>query len=395
MEKREKLIELIVNAKGYKVALLTTFNFNIDFFEKTMLNRLFDNNVRTVTLFVDSVEFNTALSRAHASNLGKRYVVSPVFISGAFHPKVVLLLGDKQARLIVASSNLTESGYEKNNEIYNVLDYTNEKPQNQDLIVRAMDFFLNLRERSANLDKRILEDITLFGYYRRGLRSSERYFLTNLETNILTQVGAIIKEEVSEIWIAAPYFDARISALDKLRETFLSANLTLYIQQGTSTFPTAFQDAYDIKLFRGFTDSESGRNFYHGKVFLFKTPAKDYVLYGSANCTMNALVKTWNSDGNIEASLMDEGSPGEFDGFFECMEIVSGEPVKSLPSDEVNLHTSSPFQFISAEKSVSGLACSLRGSSFDATIQIIVGDIVYKPECDGDILSFIIPAEDV
>ena len=71
MKEREKLIEKITKAKGYKVALFTTFNFNIDFFERTILSRLYDNNVRTVSLFVDTDEFNGALSSYKTNNLGK------------------------------------------------------------------------------------------------------------------------------------------------------------------------------------------------------------------------------------------------------------------------------------------------------------------------------------
>lgn len=67
-----KIFEEIANSKGYEIALLTTFNFDISFFERCLLNRLYENGIRKVSLFNDSKELNKALTEVKYSSIGKK-----------------------------------------------------------------------------------------------------------------------------------------------------------------------------------------------------------------------------------------------------------------------------------------------------------------------------------
>ncbi len=59
-EKRYSILEELKKSTGYDIALMTTFNFEIDFFERTVLNTLFANDIRKVSVFVDSKELSKA-----------------------------------------------------------------------------------------------------------------------------------------------------------------------------------------------------------------------------------------------------------------------------------------------------------------------------------------------
>ena len=117
----KRILDEISNSKGYSIALLTTFNFEISYFERAILNSLYAVNIRNIELFVDADELEKAISESIYNNLNKKYIANPIRINSAFHPKVVLLLGEEKAKLIVASANINTSGYTLNNEIYNVL----------------------------------------------------------------------------------------------------------------------------------------------------------------------------------------------------------------------------------------------------------------------------------
>ena len=55
----KRIIEEISNSKGYSIALLTTFNFEISYFERTILNSLYDKNIRNIELLlVDDIFSN-------------------------------------------------------------------------------------------------------------------------------------------------------------------------------------------------------------------------------------------------------------------------------------------------------------------------------------------------
>ena len=137
-ETRHSILEELKRSKGYDIALLTTFNYEISFFERTILNTLLGNEVRKVSVFVDSRE-----NVADYCALGNKYMVNPIQMQGSFHPKVVLLLGEKKAKLFVGSANLKTSGYAINNEIFNYVEYSQDSPEYLDVIVDAITCLLH------------------------------------------------------------------------------------------------------------------------------------------------------------------------------------------------------------------------------------------------------------
>ena len=392
MGERTRLIEEIIKSKGYSIALFTTFNFEIEFFERAILSRLYDNGIRKVSLFVDADEFEKSLKVIDAAKtnigLGKKYIVSPVSIHGAFHPKMVLLLGERKARLIVASANITTNGYEKHNEVYNVIDYSEKEKDHQDVIVAAINSFLVINKLSYSLDDDLIKDITDFVYYRKCSGNGERYLLTSCEEAILEQVKGIIAEPVTCIKVAVPYYDNKTVALNDLQITFPDAKINLYVQQGTSTLPKEYSNKYEVSLFDKFTDTDSSGNgnFYHGKVFLFKTDKKDYILYGSANCTVSALDKTHANGGNVEADILDVGALGEYNHFFDYMHIIKGAELSSK-SMTYEPQGYCPIRFISSEMVKNGIECVLVLSGQEDIIELSYGDNVFTHTViDGKIL---------
>ena len=149
----DRILDVFSNTKNYDIALMTTFNFDVSFFERSILNRLYENNVKKISLFVDSYELNNALSEIDSTSMGKKYVVNPIEMREAFHPKIILLLGQASAKLVVASANITVSGYLRNGEIFNVFDYDDKHPENLKIINSAISFFEQLNDRSFNQDK--------------------------------------------------------------------------------------------------------------------------------------------------------------------------------------------------------------------------------------------------
>ena len=368
MGDRLKLLDEITRSiKGYTIAVFTSFNFEVEFFERTFLGRLFDGGVRKVSLFVDRGEFEKALNnvsdRMPNLGLGAKYIVSPVDLNGSFHPKIVLLLGEKKAKLIVASANIYTTGHKRNNEVFNVIEYSERDTRYQDVIVAAINYILQIDKVSYGLDSQMIKELKHFPCYSKAESNGVRHFLGNCDIPMMDQMIGFLPESVDEIKIAVPYFDEKLDALNRLMSTFPNASVTLYIQQGKSTFPEGMEGPFSIKIFDRFNDisSDYSGNFYHGKVFLFKTGEKDYIVYGSANCTGSALLRSHRTGGNIECDIMDEGESGEFDLFFDSLHIIEGEQLKTHPSDS-DLGVSKPFRFISATMHRNYIECHLRGT---------------------------------
>ena len=329
------LLDILQKSVGYDIALLTTYNFDIRLFEQAILNSLFANNVRKVSVYVDAEELVKSLQSVRNCQIGRKYMINPIRINSTFHPKVVLLLGEKKARLILGSANITTPGYTTNNEVFNFIDYSDKDPKYLDLIVSAIGFFNSIDNNSDQLDRELIEEAASYPYYHRTRHNEETYYLHNLKDSILSQARQLISDDVQRISIAVPYYDGELSAYKEIQAQFPNAAMQLYIQNHKSTFPVDYNHnnkvANNIMPFAGFRQGKDNckNNFYHGKVFLFQSAMKSYVLYGSANCTQAALTKSFAEGGNIECDLFEIGDREEFDYFFENIEIRKDEKLTS------------------------------------------------------------------
>lgn len=396
-EKKYSILDELAKCSGYDIALMTTFNFEISFFERAILNRLYVNNVKKVSLFVDSKELTKAIKEVDTSHIGRKYMVNPVQMPGSFHPKVILLLGENKARLFVGSANIKTSGYAINNEVFNFIDYTPEHPDYLDVIVAAINFFQDINEISYQLDNDILKEMKKLIYYHNSEKNGELYLIQNMRKSILTQVQEIIDGEVVNIRVAVPYYDNGLAALRDLKTTFPKADVQLYVQNEKSTFPIHYNEqhriATHINIFDSFKDNSSGSssNFYHGKLFLFITKEKSYMLYGSSNCTQSALSKSFETGGNIECDFFETGDVQDFDYFFENMKLQQGKNlVSKIMIFEKQESVNYIFKYGEAKE---GLELHLGFSSMRPDLQVFIGEQELKFDISNQDLVVYVPEE--
>ncbi len=352
MERFDYLAE-IQKSNNYDIALLTTFNFEIDFFEHFILNALNYNGIKKIALFVDGGQLSESLKNVDYSSIGKRYTVNPIHMSGAFHPKLLLLLSPNGAKLIISSANLTMSGFCSNSEIANVFVYDASHPENLKAITCAISFFEKLERisyeaLSYDMESDLFKEIRKLPYYGRSNVNDSLLMVDNIEESILEQVHRMMPITES-IDIAVPYYDNDLSAINELCKLYPKALITLYLQNGKGRFPpervhdnsfTIFQ-FLNISLTTSDESSLRTDHFYHGKVLRFETENKSFILYGSANCTKSALCLPFLQGGNIECDVLEVGEKGEFDSFFEGFQldnsVFSCEAIEYTPSADSNI----------------------------------------------------------
>lgn len=372
---RINILEIIRTSKKYDIALMTTFNFEIGFFERSILNKLYDNGTRKISLFVDSKDYIKALSNTELSYIGKRYIVTPVEMNSSFHPKVILLLGRNKARLIVGSCNLTTSGYYINNEISNVFDYDENNANNLALIQDAMNFILTINDRTDKRDNNLVQSIKSYPYY--NLESSKvinTKFIQNTNESIIKQIKEYINEDVKQIEVAVPYFDKEITGLKTLQENYPNSKIKLFVQNERNTYPINYKENYEINIYNKFIDNDSN-NFYHGKVFRFITESSSYILYGSANCTQAALTKSAKNGGNIECNFISKGSISEYDYFFDNFYI---EKEIEFKSELLNIETTVSHNFVFIDNSINTLKFKCKRVIENLVVKLLDNEIEYE-----------------
>lgn len=384
----DKILDVFSNTKNYDIALMTTFNFDVSFFERSILNRLYENNVKKVSLFVDSYELNKALSEIDYTSMGKKYVVNPIEMKEAFHPKLILLLGQASAKLVVASANITVSGYLKNGEIFNVFEYDDKHPENLKVISVAISFFEQLNELSFQQDKALFDEIKGLVYYGKTSENSELNLIHNLEKSILSQVEGIV-ENVTEIDIAVPYYDNYAFALEMLHMSFSDAKINLYLQHKKCKFPLDHKNDSFITSISPFDKCNDSSAFYHGKVFRFITTDATYFLYGSANCTKSALTKATKEHGNIECCILEKGTAEDFDAFFDNFNIT--DDIENLQCDLLTFESENISNFFYRYGTLgSELVFNIGFVKKISTVEVLYGDV--KLNCVYNDKSLIVSA---
>lgn len=321
------ILECVQKSSKYEIALFTTYNFEIPFFERFIKNALFSKKIKKISVFVDSQELNKAIAKeGDVYNIGHHYVVNPIEMNGSFHPKVVLLLGKNKAKVFVSSCNLTTNGYTINNEAFYSFECDNTTGQHKTLILDVIDFFCRLNELSYHADDDLFNEV-------RGFRSvyesfpdgdSEARFIHNLDTSIFEQIQEVI-DTANNIDIAVPYYDNSCNALKTIASFYNTANIKLFLQNNQARIPIKELNSLSSVSafpFAGFGDRKNNNNFYHGKVFRFQSDTASYTVFGSANCTSSAIIRSFSQGGNIEAVVIykndNEESNDFFNNFIEC-----------------------------------------------------------------------------
>lgn len=335
MRKIDLLQEL--SSADYEVALFTTFSVDLVFFEKMILRHLLDNHCTYIGLFIDQNRLREAVTRENIFELGRSYMVKGVEASVAFHPKVFLLLGERKAKLLVGSCNVTPAGFITNYEVVDKFLYeeADEKGDALAEIQAAFRFFESLHKKEDHPMWRELFLKTKEYAYLRKETTVESIFLSNEVQSLQKQVNSLLPERVSLIECFAPYFDQTLSVIDTWNEMYQPEHIHIYLQDGHSNFPRDIAYAANVSLFSATFLEKPGKR-YHGKVFRFVGEKREVIVYGSGNCSRQAWLYPFLAGGNAEAMVVEEGDMGAFDWFFD--ENLTVKPLSiPLPEEFITL----------------------------------------------------------
>lgn len=97
-------------------ALCFTYSFSPEFFERVIARDLWVGGARVVVVVADAEQVAKSLERvrgqvSHLNHLGRKYHLATASTRGAFHPKMILRVGDEGALCWIGSGNFTSSGW--------------------------------------------------------------------------------------------------------------------------------------------------------------------------------------------------------------------------------------------------------------------------------------------
>lgn len=317
-------------------ALLLTFNTDLGFFEARLLGVLRATGAR-VTVIGDAGMWQPD-TRA-VRHAGRSYHFGLCDTAAAFHPKLLVLVGEKRAIAAVGSGNLTMSGWQYNAELLTVFTGdTNAMPV----------AFADLRD--------ILTSLAATGALDPIATTALRRVTTTLDALLAgaepVETGHRIRASwdgpllghlppgpVEEVYLSAAFHDPGSSAVRQILDRLRPRRIKVAVQPGwTHLDPKALQgvlsqyaDAHDATwdLLRDpeSPDGTKGR-YRHGKLIEWVTvDGERHALTGSPNLSVRALVSNVSTGGNHEIAVIGPTAQPLFPGGTP----VAVEDIPALP----------------------------------------------------------------
>lgn len=275
--------------------LVTGFTVDLAFLERHCVSPARGLGAR-VTVIADARQaVHEAVDVRHA---GRAYQHGHGVCAGAFHPKLVVLLGDEEVWAAIGSGNPTMSGWGHNHELWLVL-----RGERHHGTAAQADLGTWLTELPdvVSMPSWIATTVTDIGRAviptEVDAAASQLRIFGNLHEPILDQLPT---GPVEALRMTAPFFDSRGETARALVNRFQPAVVEVAVQETLSqydgeTLADAVSDVPQADFW--FLDEERTR---HGKLVEWLVNGGTTALVGSANLSRAAMLLTTELGGNCE-----------------------------------------------------------------------------------------------
>ena len=297
-----------------KYVLGTTYTLSLVFFESVVFQYIDKdkNNLKACLIICDNEGHQRALSEAPAlQGAARDYMVQPAPISGCFHPKVWIVVGEDEAVLLVGSGNLTQAGFINNAECFDAIHFKQEAPIEPAMLKSVQKFLTGLAQLWPEQDRKHVlcsEMLTRMSETVGNLptatsdSSESPRFIHYFNGKLISQLPD--DPEASELFIASPYFANSLKGLDEFTRKYPKAKLNIFPAvhgQKATDFPLkAFKAKHPKAMISRLNTEPKTKAFAHLKLYAIRNGGPNaWLCCTSSNCTQAAWVEP-----NIEAGLL-------------------------------------------------------------------------------------------
>jgi hypothetical protein len=307
---------------GYEASLITTFNAYLPFYEEVVLRRLINAGVRHNVLLMDERQYSASMASHPPKLAGRRYTLLPVKVPGAFHPKLIFLVGKHKGLVAVGSHNMTLAGFGFNRELTNVVKI--QGADDVDGVSIAHDawseveawlehFAMRVPKPVADMVRRVRD---FAPWLKRETPADGEIRLLGGRPGAPTlwaQLTDLVAGGVSDVSVGGAFFDQKLEFLQRVSEDLQPNRLTVGIDPSTVQIPPSARNLSDISLVRADRlgleegDDDSSGGYLHAKaLFVQQENGGAVFASGSANPSRPAWLAKKGS-GNAEMMLVRRG----------------------------------------------------------------------------------------
>lgn len=363
---------LFCRERTFRRALLLTYSFDPVFFEQLVLPDLWAGRASDILVIGDSNQIRAAVrdSMAQILHLGKRYLLASAQHAGAFHPKLLLRLGETEGAVMIGTGNLTSCGWGGNRELACSWLFGPDHPDKgawvYPLLEDVMSWCASNLERDA---VRRMQDVPWL--------SAQSTVPSNTPL-LYSSKGGTLAEALAERWADRRFTEVRIftGSTDESAAFLRWAHRMFGVRKAVVAL-TPSQAGFSPKKL---TDLPlelriipmPGPAPLHAKFYYFEGSQGACAVMGSPNCSAAAWLISPDQGGNIETALVyDSVQPDAFGGLLEIFNSASLKP------EEVFSATAPTPDPVASE-----CAYELAGLRWDASSHRMMALIAPHPEAE-------------
>lgn len=323
---RRNLLDLIGKNRGkYHSCIITCYSLDFSFFEERVLPALRTANTKNINVFADGKFLENAQDKTTGREFkfNKSYNFQPIYTTGVFHPKIMLLTGVKHGLLIIGSGNITSSGLNTNDEIWGAFQLDNLGNENAPLFGSVWEYLQQFTKQTFGFIPQKMQWIEKYSpwllelpsnkkaFDLESLKQSIQFVYNSKESSIFSQVKeSIPTENISEITVISPYYDVKGEFINELHSHYSPEKFNCVLDVDYGLLPTEINSTlnnvvsfYDWKICKNDFDTKFNR--LHAKIIHFQyKDGKEIMVLGSANATKAAMGINGISAVNHEAGVI-------------------------------------------------------------------------------------------
>lgn len=314
---------------GYDASLITTFNAYLPFYEGVVLRKLIASGVRHNVLLIDAGQCTESLNNHPPRFAGRHYSLIPMYSKGAFHPKIILLVGKKQGVLLIGSHNMTLAGFGFNREITNLIRLESLEDNEAIRLIGSAWHQIQgwVEEQPIQLPKQLSEmanKVEAFAPWLKNKMTPEVKDCSVISSqpgspSLWQQLYVMINENARRIIVSGAFFDNKLEFIHRVLEDMAPREMYVGIDPATVRIPEDTVSLKEVRFVNSgkITTAKSGNHknisYLHAKSIVIETiSGSTYLVSGSANPSRLA----WLSDGtsgNTEMVVVRKGQAAESD----------------------------------------------------------------------------------
>ena len=281
----------------FRASIMTTYTAYLPFYENVVLRRLMASGCRYNVLLVDAQELVQSLQDSDRMPrlAGRNYVLVPMTAPKVFHPKLMMLLGEHNARILVGSHNATLSGFGHNRELTTRIDLAqNFSGEYRAFFQAAWNFieawlFMQQSRLPQSVSDAVMRVRTKYAPWLNDQETQTaevRFFGSMPAGNSLWQeVRPFLPDNIIEVDVLGPFFDKEGEFLKKLHEEFSPRRITVGLDPKAKNSSICRLDGLPQQIkFHDASTLGAGEGYLHAKaLFLTNTLGNSVLITGSAN----------------------------------------------------------------------------------------------------------------